>query len=75
MLNFISADNRRKAPRNLARQDFSVFNQPDDLHTPWISPQLSYATFQFLYTCKIIVNIPKLKFCTLNYYVLDKFHA
>ncbi|KAJ8317655.1 hypothetical protein KUTeg_005559 [Tegillarca granosa] len=43
-------DNRRKAPRNLARQDFSVFNQPDDLHTPWISPQLSYATFQFLST-------------------------
>lgn len=56
MLNFISADNRRKAPRNLARQDFSVFNQPDDLHTPWISPQLSYATFQFLSTCKVMVK-------------------
>ncbi|KAK3095751.1 hypothetical protein FSP39_018578 [Pinctada imbricata] len=43
-------DNRKKAPRKLARQDFREFNQPDDLHTQWISPQLALATFQFLST-------------------------
>ena len=36
----------------LPRQDFSVFNQPDDDNRHIMSPQLSVAAFQFLSTCK-----------------------
>ncbi|KAL4231606.1 Metal transporter cnnm2 [Mactra antiquata] len=43
-------DNIKKAPRKLPRQDFSVFNQPDDINRHVLSPQLSVAAFQFLST-------------------------
>ncbi|OWF38439.1 metal transporter CNNM4-like [Mizuhopecten yessoensis] len=43
-------DNRQKAPRKLLRQDFSVFNTPDDHNKAFISPQLSLAAFRFLST-------------------------
>ncbi|XP_053406690.1 metal transporter CNNM4-like [Mercenaria mercenaria] len=43
-------DNIKKAPRKLPRQDFSVFNQPDDDNKHVLSPQLTVAAFQFLST-------------------------
>ncbi|XP_060594921.1 metal transporter CNNM4-like isoform X2 [Ruditapes philippinarum] len=43
-------DNIKKAPRKLPRQDFSVFNQPDDDNKHILSPQLTVAAFQFLST-------------------------
>ena len=52
VLVLFSADNYKKTPRMLPRQDFSVFNQPDDDNRHIMSPQLSVAAFQFLSTCK-----------------------
>ncbi|KAK3595841.1 hypothetical protein CHS0354_014663 [Potamilus streckersoni] len=43
-------DNIKKAPRKLPQRDFSIFNQPDEMNRPVISPQLSLAAFQFLST-------------------------
>ncbi|XP_064631604.1 metal transporter CNNM4-like [Lineus longissimus] len=43
-------DNKMKNPRNLKRQDFTMFNAPDEQHKPRMSPQLSLATFQYLST-------------------------
>ncbi|KAL3864057.1 hypothetical protein ACJMK2_005766 [Sinanodonta woodiana] len=43
-------DNIKKAPRKLPQHDFSIFNQPDEMNRPVISPQLSLAAFQFLST-------------------------
>ena len=50
-----SGDNIRKAPRMLPRQDFSVFNSPDD-NSHLLSPQLALAAFQFLSTCKLLLD-------------------
>jgi hypothetical protein len=69
-----SADNIKKAPRKLPRQDFSVFNQPDDDNKHILSPQLTVAAFQFLSTCKYS-SISETKCNTLNtvfWYILHK---
>ncbi|XP_052830425.1 metal transporter CNNM4 [Octopus bimaculoides] len=43
-------DNRMKKPRHLDRKDLSIFNQPDEANQPHVSPQLTLACFQFLFS-------------------------
>ncbi|XP_064600881.1 unextended protein-like [Liolophura sinensis] len=46
----VISDNRRKVPRMLEKQDFSMFNRQDEHHLVRLSPQLALAAFQFLST-------------------------